>query len=234
MPAGTGRIPEDPASRDAQKLRRQGRTYGVVDRDPSDPIEGWSWVRSDLDPPELRVRVGEQVYFVTLQSTVGGEGGEEPASPSSDPTHVHYNGTRRDTSGAGETLLERVTIPGGKLGASGGLLLEIQFEFSGGNDTKQIIVRFGGTTVFNETFGAGTTGDLWVTMYLRNNDVQISQRTWTRLMLETGDYINIVRGVSIVDTKQAQHLEVAGNVANAGDTVSLRMSHVRLVGGAVV
>ena len=63
------RIPEHPLDRDAQHARQRNQTYGRITVDPTSPIDGWTWLRADLDPPELRVTIDGTTFrlpFVPL------------------------------------------------------------------------------------------------------------------------------------------------------------------------
>lgn len=64
--AGTNPIPVRSQGRDEQALRRQSRTYGATEADPARPLEGHIWIRKDLSPPELRVRIGGDTFSTTL------------------------------------------------------------------------------------------------------------------------------------------------------------------------
>lgn len=59
-------LPTRPLDRDGQANRRRARTYGKLSTDPSNPIEGWIWIRSDLSPPQLRVTLDGTTYKVDL------------------------------------------------------------------------------------------------------------------------------------------------------------------------
>jgi len=56
------RIPEKSQDRDLQAARKRIQTYGRVTQDPANPIDGWTWLRADLTPPELRVSIGGTVW----------------------------------------------------------------------------------------------------------------------------------------------------------------------------
>jgi len=55
-------IPDSPQSADLQAVRRAARTYGSLDKDPSSPIDGYTWIRKDLSPPELRTKLNGTLY----------------------------------------------------------------------------------------------------------------------------------------------------------------------------
>lgn len=59
-------LPTDPESRDLQALRGRIRNFGSLDSDPPQSPDGWTWFREDLSPPELRVRLGGDLYSVEL------------------------------------------------------------------------------------------------------------------------------------------------------------------------
>lgn len=63
---GVPRLPVDPSSRDAQHVLRKTRNYGMVSRDPDNPVEGYLWIRQDISPPELRVQVDGTKYKVAF------------------------------------------------------------------------------------------------------------------------------------------------------------------------
>lgn len=62
-------IPLNPQGWDQQAIRRGARTYGAVEQDPESPIEGWLWIRRDLSPPEIRVKLQDVVYATTMTAT---------------------------------------------------------------------------------------------------------------------------------------------------------------------
>ena len=54
---GPNRLPVHVGDRDLQHVLRKAQSYGPVGRDPENPIAGYTWIRTDLSPPELRVRI---------------------------------------------------------------------------------------------------------------------------------------------------------------------------------
>jgi len=58
--------PEARDSRDLRAVLRQMRYHGQLERDPERPIDGDMWVRTDTEPPELRVRLKGVTYKVDL------------------------------------------------------------------------------------------------------------------------------------------------------------------------
>jgi len=65
--AGGRPLPTKPLDRDLRALQRRIRYLGSVSSDPRRPGDGWAWVRSDRDPPELRVFVNGATYKLELQ-----------------------------------------------------------------------------------------------------------------------------------------------------------------------
>lgn len=55
-------LPERPLDRDTQVARSAGKTYGPTTADPKDPIEGYPWIRRDLNPPQMRVKIGGTIF----------------------------------------------------------------------------------------------------------------------------------------------------------------------------
>lgn len=55
-------LPVRSQGRDEQALRRASRTYGAIERDPDNPVEGYTWIRRDLSPPQLRVNIEGTIY----------------------------------------------------------------------------------------------------------------------------------------------------------------------------
>lgn len=58
------RLPQDAGSRDLQSVLGRTRAYGVTTRDPERPVEGWWWIRTDLTPPQLRMKTGGVTYKI--------------------------------------------------------------------------------------------------------------------------------------------------------------------------
>ena len=66
MTAREPRLPERALDRDVAAVQRRARTYGALTRDPNDPADGWTWYRSDLSPPQLRVVLAGTTFKVDL------------------------------------------------------------------------------------------------------------------------------------------------------------------------
>ena len=62
------RIPEKPADRDLQSVRKRVQSYGRVTTDPANPIDGWQWIRADLDPPVLRTKINGTLWCIPFQA----------------------------------------------------------------------------------------------------------------------------------------------------------------------
>jgi hypothetical protein len=60
------KLPVQSLNRDIQRLAKQIRNYGPLTQDPTDPNDGWVWIRKDLAPPELRVSLDGTVFSVQL------------------------------------------------------------------------------------------------------------------------------------------------------------------------
>lgn len=59
-------LPDQTQNRDLRAIIRRIKYLGSLGADPTDPGEGTLWVRNDVAPPEIRVRLGSTTFKVTL------------------------------------------------------------------------------------------------------------------------------------------------------------------------
>lgn len=131
------------------------------------------------------------------------------------------------TSGTGEDALSSVTIPANTLGVVGGILFFAAGTITGINDAKTIKIKIGTTVLGTIAEAAGATSD-WIFVGFTFNTATNAQRTLIigleGAAIEVGDYVT-----SAIDTTTSTTINVTGECANAGDTVSQTMLGVFLV-----
>ena len=136
----------------------------------------------------------------------------------------------RSTSGTGEDVLESVTIPGGVLGSNGAFRVYAAWRVNNTNDTCFVRVRFssdflGGYAVAPSAFERIVV----VSMLVFNDGVDDAQQAvsqWTTSELQGAADIQ----ESAIDTSANKDLRIAGECLDAGDTVTLVVHTVELIG----
>jgi hypothetical protein len=142
---------------------------------------------------------------------------EVPSTPST----LHLDVTSRATAGTGEDTLETITVPAGVLGTDGGVRLTCMFRRTGTAGNKTLKVKFGSTTLVNETFG--NDGDLWLDFVLTNNADDAVQVAVARIA-SSNDTIRIYVASAAEDSSGALDIVITFECADAGDSVALRYS----------
>jgi len=132
------------------------------------------------------------------------------------------------TGTVSETAMATTTITGGVVGATGGLLIFAAGTLAGTASTKDMRLEYGGTTIATVAHGAATVSD-WFFLALMTNTSASAQRWFVLrstadLLTATFDYTT-----SAIDTSTNQTLEVTGDLANSGDTITQTIMNVFLV-----
>ena len=87
----------------------------ISDEEPPQPFSGQQWVRGDLDPPELRVYLNENIYrvaFTALEEPREAIGERDPRDQEPEAVPVDPEGEQSELEAAG---WERVEEPQGKI-----------------------------------------------------------------------------------------------------------------------
>ena len=124
-----------------------------------------------------------------------------------------------------ETTMASTSITGSTIGATGCIHVIASGTISGTNDTKDIRLKLGSTTVATVARNAGSTADWLIDAWCFNTSA--SAQRWTIVYSTSSaatmsfDYIT-----SAEDTSTTLTLAVTGDLANTGDTITQTVFNV--------
>lgn len=133
-----------------------------------------------------------------------------------------------NTGNTTETTLATISVPANSMGANGILRITTLFGYSGGAGTWTPRIKFNGTTFFESAAFA-------TTILLARQIAQIANRNATNSQVgtSTGMSNQLVGTVAVAtsahDTTTSLNITITGQLANAGDTVTLHSYLVELI-----
>lgn len=118
-----------------------------------------------------------------------------------------------------EVPVQQVLVPGGLLGADGGMRLYALFSFTGSGGARTLRAKFGGATF---CFQAAGTANFSVSL----SRVLSNVTPTSQIALPNAVYEGVLSGNPIfsssIDTTQDQILSLSVQLASAGDSATLR------------
>jgi len=130
------------------------------------------------------------------------------------------------TGTTSETVLARLPLPAGLIGANGEIEVEYDATETNNANNKTISVRLGGLTgTVLQTHVANTLAGRAGQGVIRNRNAANSQQ-WNLKAL-TAAAAALSRGTAAVNLGADQDLVITGTLANAGDTLTLESARVR-------
>ena len=130
------------------------------------------------------------------------------------------------TGTTSETALATISIPAGLIGANGKILIYPLFSATNNANNKTIRVKLGGSSgYFLQNSGYAQLSNIVIFRNFNSESVQkIASGTATGLGQITGSFTSL-----LIDTSAATTLDVTGQLANAGDTLTLDGLFVEIV-----
>lgn len=126
------------------------------------------------------------------------------------------------TGDTAETVLYSLVIPGGTIKANGALSINAIYSLTGSTNSKTCKVKLGGTTFFTSTITTASNVSLSQGPNIRNRNSQSSQVCY-------GGAATVAIATGAVDTSVDQTLEITGQLADSGETITLESVFVELV-----
>lgn len=117
-----------------------------------------------------------------------------------------------------ESTLATINLPAGAMGANGKIVVTVDFSYTNSGNVKTLKVKLGGTTLWSGT--PTTTAGLQVELVIRNRNAQNSQRWSARHFLSSGG-VGVTSGTAAIDTSSATTITITGQLANAGETITV-------------
>ena len=133
-----------------------------------------------------------------------------------------------------EVTLRTFTILANSLGINGIIRLTFGFSIQGANNTKDLRVKFGGSSVFGFQWAAGSTINGFCTVIIANRAVanaQVNVGHCTTIN-STGEQHTTGLGTTAIDTTIDKDLIITGQTANAADEVTVEVALVEILRAA--
>lgn len=131
------------------------------------------------------------------------------------------------TGNTTETTLATIAVPAGALGPNGQVEVEVLFSFTNSANVKTMFVRLGGSLAGSQT--ATTSASFQGKSRIANRNSASSQvATGTLWMITATPAVNTLT----INTANAANITITGQLANAGETITLESYLVRLTYGA--
>lgn len=134
------------------------------------------------------------------------------------------------TGNTNETELYGATIPGGTMGANGVLKITLTFSFTGSTNNKTLKFKFGGVAIWSHGQAtAANVGGQEVKLVINRNSESVQIWTAATTMLGIGGTAQAAHTVGAINTAVDQAISVTGQLASAGETITLESVMVEVL-----
>jgi hypothetical protein len=133
------------------------------------------------------------------------------------------------TGSASKTALATINIPAGAMGANGRLRVTTHFAITASGNTKTLSFEFGGSVFYLRAEAGATVATYRDQREVANRNNATSQVSWRSTSIGGFGGGTAATTAGAVNTASAQQLIIYGQLANAGETITLESYIVELL-----
>lgn len=177
-----------------------------------------------IDAP-ARVTTGNDAHIKVIAEDLNGDLSKVVSAMQArrvGPFHKDSS-TRSHTGDMLETTLETITVPGGKLGTDGRLVLEMVMDFTGTNGTKTVRLYWGAGGAIVVTFGSAFVGSAYWNVTIANNG-SVSAQDIFGFVVDDGSDVTLIRTTRTEDSSSDVDIAVKAQLGNGADQANLSVT----------
>lgn len=133
------------------------------------------------------------------------------------------------TGSTSKTALATINVPAGAMGANGRLRVTTHISMTASSNIKTLLVELGGTAFYSRTEAGATVATYRDQREIANRNSQSSQVSWRATSIGGFGGGTAATTTAAINTASAQQLIISGQLANAGETITLESYLVELL-----